>query len=1195
MINLNTAFENELYYQYLKEPLSVSEEWRKYFEKQGQNPLDYETTAKEETKRTPAKKVSSSDIYLGPNDDMEPLASISSKIASNMEESLELPTATSTRVMPVKALDENRRIINRYLKKMKRPKVSFTHLLAWALVKALSKHPYMNDAYHFKDNVAYRIKRKSINIGLAIDIVKKDGSHLLLVPNVKNADKLNFSEFIIAFDTLIHKTRNNKLELDDLQGTTVTLTNPGMIGTTTSSPRLMKGQGVIVAAGSISYPPEFQAVRPEALTTLAISKTITITSTYDHRIIQGAESAEFLNYLNKLFVGEDRFYDQIFAALKIPFEPIRWAIDNTPMNRRGKIDEEEAIEKAAHVMMMINAYRVRGHLLASINPLGFLSYYYPELDPAYYGFTIWDLDRVFHADDTWSNNNLPLREIIEIVRETYCSSIGIEFMHIQDPESKDWIKRKLESFRNTMDYSREEKIRILKMLIGAELFENFLHTKFIGHKRFSLEGSESIIVLMSKILEMSADKKLNAAVIGMSHRGRLNVLTHIVGKSQEKIFKEFKGQIDEESYHGSGDVKYHLGAKGEFISPSNNSVPIILAPNPSHLELVDPVIEGMTRAMDNDINDKTYTKTLPILIHGDSAFAGQGIVAETLNLSQLDAYKTGGTIHLIINNQIGFTTTSQEARSSIYCTDVAKMIQVPILHVNGNEPEAVITAAIFAFEYREKFHTDVIIDVLSYRKYGHNEADDPSYTQPLLYKKIKSMNPVSKIYQQELIKENVITQVEAQELYNQENKRLEQIFSTEDDKVKEKSGKKEDITSDEEILKPINTSVGKDNLIAITEKITSVPNNFAINPKLSKLLEKRKQMVDSDAPAIDWAMAEALSFGSILEDGFDIRFSGQDSRRGTFSQRHSVLTDMNTEETYTPLNHISSGQGRLRIFDSCLSELAVLGFEYGYSVVAKKTLTIWEAQFGDFVNGAQAITDQFISCAEYKWGQKTNLVLLLPHSYDGQGPEHSSARLERFLQQCADNNMLVCNLTTPAQYFHVLRRQTLSKNIKPLIIMTPKSMLRHPKAVSTLNDFTDVSFKEIINDDAFLSKNKEKVKRVLLCSGKVYWDLLEERDRAKNDTTAIIRVEQLYPLNTELLLKYIISFKNVEECIWVQEEPQNMGAWNFIALKLMTILPEKLKLFYVGRKESAATATGILQVHNDEQTGLVKQAFAKLS
>ncbi|MFC2131555.1 multifunctional oxoglutarate decarboxylase/oxoglutarate dehydrogenase thiamine pyrophosphate-binding subunit/dihydrolipoyllysine-residue succinyltransferase subunit [Bacteroidota bacterium] len=1194
MINLNTAFENELYYQYLKDPGSVSEEWRKYFEKKGKNPLDYESHSEpKHDKQQTTKKAIKSKIYIDPEAVVEPLNPISSKIAANMEESIEVPSATSTRIIPVKALDENRRIINKYLQKMKRSKVSFTHMLAWALVKALNKHKHMNDAYMLKDAKPHRIKRKAINIGLAIDIVKKDGSRLLLVPNVKNAQRLNFSEFIMAFDTIIHKARNNKLEVDDLQGTTITLTNPGMIGTSASSPRLMKGQGLIVATGSINYPPEFQAVRPEVLTTLAISKVVTMTSTYDHRILQGAESAEFLDYLNKLLIGEDQFYDQIFAALKIPFEPIRWATDNTIMNRQGKIDEDEAIEKAAHVMMMINAYRVRGHLLASINPLGFLSYYYPELDPAYYGFTIWDLDRFFHADDAWEKNNLALRDIIEISRETYCGSIGIEFMHIQDPETKHWIKQKLEGTRNTLQYSKEQKIHTLKMLIEAELFENFLHTKFVGHKRFSLEGSESIIVLLNRILEHAADRELNATVIGMSHRGRLNILTNIVGKSRVKIFKEFSGQMDEESFHGSGDVKYHLGATGEYSSPSQNTLPVILSPNPSHLELVDPVIEGMARALDTEINDYSYTKTLPIQIHGDSAFAGQGIVAETLNLSQLDAYKTGGTIHIIINNQIGFTTTSDEARSSIYCTDVAKMIQVPILHVNGNDPEAVMTAATFAYEYREKFHTDVIIDVLSYRKYGHNEADEPSYTQPLLYKKIKSISPVSKIYRQELIKEGIITQIEAKEYYDRENEKLNKLFT---DKEKASSVQKDTgITLDKEIFEAYDTSVSEDSLRLISEKVNAEPSNIKTHPKLVKILNKRSEMIISDKPAIDWSMAEAFAFGTILLDGKEIRFSGQDSRRGTFSQRHSVLTDIQTEETYTPLNHVKENQAVLRIFDSSLSELAVLGFEYGYSVIAKTGLTLWEAQFGDFSNGAQAIVDQFISCAEAKWGQTSNLVMLLPHSYDGQGPEHSSARLERYLQQCAENNMIVCYLSTPAQYFHVLRRQILMKHKKPLIIMTPKSMLRHPRAVSGIDDFTKTSFKEIIDDEAINKKNAVKVKRILICTGKLYWELLAEKEKNQRDDVAIIRIEQLYPLNSDLLNKYIIKYKNATQLAWVQEEPQNMGAWTHMALKFMSILPDNIKLYYVGRKESAATATGLLQIHNEEQEGLIKQAFVTLT
>jgi multifunctional 2-oxoglutarate metabolism enzyme len=1190
MINLNTAFEDELYYQFLKDPDSVSQEWRSYFQKMEKNPLDYEEPTNKTTKSKPSKEKSDSNIYIDPEAVVEPLSHISSKISENMEYSIEIPTATSIRIIPVKALDENRRVINKYLLKMKRPKVSFTHMLAWALVKALSKYPHMNDAFILKEGKPHRIKRKSINIGLAIDIVKKDGSRLLLVPNVKDSQKLNFSEFIIAFDTMIQKARNNKLEVDDLHGTTITLTNPGMIGTNASSPRLMKGQGLIVATGSINYPPEFQAVRPEVLTTFAVSKTVTVTNTYDHRIIQGAESAEFLDYLNRLLIGEDRFYDQIFAALKIPFEPVRWANDNTIINSRGNIDEEEAIEKSSYVIMMINAYRVRGHLLASINPLGFLSYYCPELDPAYYGFTIWDLDRYFHADDAWEKNNLPLRDIIEIMRETYCASIGIEFMHIQNPESKQWIKHKLESSRNTKIYSPEQKNYILKRLIEAELFENFLHTKFVGHKRFSLEGSESIIVLIEKILEYAADKKIHSAIIGMPHRGRLNVLTHLVGKSPEKIFREFSGELNEKSYHGSGDVKYHLGDKGEYTAPSNNKIPVILSPNPSHLELVDPVVQGMTRAMDNIIEDSTYTKTLPILIHGDSAFAGQGIVAETLNLSQLDAYKTGGTIHIIINNQIGFTTTSEESRSSIYCTDVGKMIQAPVLHVNGNDPEAVMTAASFAYEYRDKFHTDIIIDVLTYRKYGHNEADEPSYTQPLLYKKIKSMNPVSKIYAQELIKEGIITQKEVDDFYKSENHRLNNLFN---EPVKKQTVPIEPkITNDKKIFKKCKTNVDEKVIKLIAEKISTYPSSLNINSKLIKLLDKRKKMVLSGNPSVDWAMGEALAFGSLLLEGKEIRFSGQDSSRGTFSQRHSVLTDVKTEVTHTPLNHISESQAKIRIFDSSLSELAVLGFEYGYSVIAQKGMTLWEAQFGDFANGAQAIIDQFISCGEVKWGQTSNLAMLLPHSYDGQGPEHSSARLERFLQLCADNNMIVCNLTTPAQYFHALRRQTSMKEKKPLIIMTPKSMLRHPQAVSGLDEFTKINFREIIDDNSFNNDSSSKVKRVLLCSGKIYWELLEEK--GKHNDIAIIRIEQLHPLNIEKLKEYLSKYQNAVQCVWVQEEPQNMGAWNFLALKIMNILPDNVKLFYVGRQESASTATGYLKIHNEEQKGLIKQAFAEL-
>ncbi len=1199
MINPNDAFIEELYFQYLRDKNSVSPEWRQFFEKEyskgyKQKILAIETS-KSRKENIQIDKIrdheiidldDKTEITVG-SDEFEYLNSIQTKISVNMEESLEVPTATSVRTIPVKVLDENRRIMNKYLQKLKRPKVSFTHILLWALVRALIKYPHMNDAYTKINGKPARIKRKSINIGLAVDLIKKDGTRLLLVPNIKDTQNLNFSEFIIAFDDLIQKTRTGKLDLLDLQDTTVTLTNPGMIGTTFSSPRLMKGQGLIVATGAIDYPTEFAAVRPEVLTNLAVSKVVTITSTYDHRIIQGAESAEFLAYINKLLIGEDLFYDQIFVSLKIPFEPIRWAVDVNYKRGYSLFDPRENIEKSAHVTQMINAYRVRGHLLASTNPLGSISYYYPELDPAYYGFTIWDLDRIFHADDNWESNNIPLRDIIEILRETYCGPIGIEFMHIQDPEKKDWIKRKLERTRSTIEYSAQEKLNIYKKLVDAELFENFLHTKFVGHKRFSLEGSESVIVLMDKLFEKSAESDLKSIIIGMAHRGRLNVLVNNIGKSYEQIFDEFDEEFDAESYQGSGDVKYHLGDWGFYVSPSNKTISIILSPNPSHLELVDPVIEGMVRAYCNEIKDKSYSKVLPILLHGDAAFAGQGIVAETLNLSQLEGYKTGGTIHIIINNQIGFTTSTFAARSSTYATDIAKMIQAPILHVNGNDPEAVCTAAEYAIEFRNRFNCDVIIDLLCYRKYGHNEADEPTYTQPLLYKKIKSMTPVRELYEKELIFEKVLTSKAAEDYKNLVKSNLEKAFT--DRKLKSKIPIKPTLYKPGQIFQTMNTSTDYEKLKLITEAVTKIPNGFNIHPKVKALLEKRKEMFESQIPAIDWAFAETLAFGNILLMGKEIRFSGQDSRRGTFSQRHAVLTDMITEDEYIPLNHISTNQALLRIFDSPLSELSVLGFEYGYSVIAKNSLTLWEAQFGDFANGAQAMIDQFIVCAEAKWGQESNLVLLLPHGYDGQGPEHSSARLERFLQLCAQENIIVCNLTTPAQYFHALVRQVLMPFRKPLILMTPKSMLRHPSAVSKINDFTDDKFHLIF--DEYFADDPMSVEKVIFCSGKIYYDLLNEISQNEIKKIALIRIEQLYPLHFELLNQFVGKYLNAKELLWVQEEPQNMGAYNYMFPHLLAIKKEYQEIIYVGRPKSASTATGSYKRHLQEQASIIKGVF----
>lgn len=1187
MIDPNSAFVDELFFNFLKDPDSVSDEWKDYFQK-GYTPkntnLDLFKTEVKSYDHSVNKAVNGSDSDAS----YQPLSSIQTKIAENMDQSLRVPTATSVRTIPVKALDENRRIINKYLTKLKRQKVSFTHILGWAVVKALKKYPHLNDSIIEKEGKYYRVKRQSVNIGFATDITRSDGTRLLLVPNIKDAQNMNFNEFITAFDILIDKTRNNKLSVDDLSNTTVSLTNPGMIGTTASNPRLMQGQGLIIATGAIDYPVEFQAVRPEILTNLAISKVVTVTSTYDHRIIQGAESAEFLAYINKLLLGEEQFYDQIFAVLKIPFEPVRWTSDAIPVNQFGRFDEQEAIEKSAHVVLLINSYRVRGHLLASVNPLGFSSYYYPELDPSYYGFTIWDLDRVFHADDNWDKNNLPLREIIEIMRETYCGNFGIEFMHIQDPVRKNWIKSTLEKSRGIWKFTPEEKINMFKKLIDAEEFENFLHTKFVGHKRFSLEGSESVIIIIDKIFNKAADSGLYAVALGMAHRGRLNTLVNLIGKPLEKVFNEFEGDIDPDSYYGSGDVKYHLGSKGVYHSKSGKSVKVVIAPNPSHLELVDPVIEGMARAYDIQIGDKTHSKTLPLLIHGDAAFSGQGIVAETLNLSQLEGYRTGGTIHVIINNQIGFTTSIQDARSTVYASDIAKMIQVPIIHVNGNDPEACAGVAQFAFEYRNRFNSDIIIDMLCYRKYGHNEGDEPTYTQPLLYKKIKNMEPVTKIYMNELIKDGILTENDSVIYQRQVQEKFYNAYSSRKSLI---SGKKPQPTNQiHDLTQEIDTSYELTKLKEITEALTTYPEYFQPNPKIVNLLKKRKEMIESQKAMIDYSMAEALAFGSILLDGFNIRFSGQDSRRGTFSQRHAVLTDIRTEEIYMPLNHIRKDQEKLRIYDSPLSELAVLGFEYGYSVASNNSLVLWEAQFGDFANMAQPIIDQFIACAESKWGQTSNIVLLLPHGYDGQGPEHSSARLERFLQLCAMNNMIVANLTNPSQYFHILRRQILMPNKKPLIIMTPKGALRHPLAVSQINEFSSGKFKPVLDESRLISHNN--IRKILICSGKIYYELMTEIIKKEIDDIAVIRIEQLYPFHHTLFSEIISKYKKVKEIAWVQEEPKNMGAYYFIKDRISELIPSKIKLKYIGRNPSPATATGSSKVHQEEQDTIIRESLS---
>ncbi len=1109
-----------------------------------------------------------------------------------MENSLTIPTATSQRVIPVKVLEENRKIVNQYLQMSNGGKVSFTHIIAWAIMRALENFPSLNAAFAAQGGNPQRIARHVVNFGLAVDVERKDGSRSLIVPNVKNADRMDFRELVSAYDDIIARVRKGAIEPEDFQGTTITLTNPGTVGTVTSLPRLMVGQGAIIATGAIDYPAEYHAMAPENLSTLGISKVMHVTCTYDHRIIQGAESGQFLGRIHELLLGADEFYEQIFEDLKIPHKPVQWGQDVHPP-LLSSTQNREQVEKQARVLQLINLYRVRGHLIANLDPLSDEAHYHSELDPAKYGFTIWDFDREFITGGLGGIPSAPLREILDILKQTYCEKIGVEYMHIQHPEEKAWLQEQMEPTRNRAPLNESTKRHVLMDLIGAAGFERFMHTKFIGHKRFSLEGAEVVIPILGYLLTSAARQDVREAVIGMAHRGRLNVLANIIKKPYTRIFSEFQGNIDPQTVHGSGDVKYHLGAAGVYETSDGKKISVCVAPNPSHLEAVNPVVEGIVRAKQDRSEDLEREHIIPILIHGDAAFAGQGIVAETLNLSQLKGYRTGGTVHIIINNQIGFTTAPEEARSTPYATDIAKMVQAPIFHINADDPEAAIRVMKISFAYRQQFKKDVVIDVVCYRRHGHNEGDEPSYTQPLMYKKIQEHPSVREIYQDALIREGVITKEEAEENYKAVRTCLQDSYEEAQNKKFHFEPDPPLAISEEELKKsqPMGeTQVPQETLNQVIEAMTTFPEGFKVHHKLGPQFEKRKKMYYEDKK-IDWALAEALLFGTLLSEGTPVRLSGQDSVRGTFSQRHLELSDLNTGQEYVPLNNITEKQAQLQAYDSLLSEEAVLGFEFGYTVADPLTLVIWEAQFGDFANGAQVIIDNFIVSSEAKWQQPSDLVMLLPHAYEGQGPEHSSARLERFLQLCAENNMRVCNCTTPAQYFHLLRKQMRDAERRPLVVMTPKSLLRHPKVISTPEELTKGRFHEVIDDKN--AKDKASIKRVILCSGKVYYDLLQHQEKQGIDDAALVRVEQFYPFPKEPLAETLNTFSKADKFIWAQEEPKNMGAWSFLKDRLQALLPSEKKLDYAGRPERASPATGLLKVHKEDQAKLVKAAFSK--
>jgi 2-oxoglutarate dehydrogenase E1 component len=1213
-VGANEGLVEDLYEQYREDPSNVPARWRDYFATtnggNGQRPAVTSAPAPAVAPSvaiamargaTPESTTAEAPASEPAPDDTQTLRGAQARIVENMEASLEVPTATSVRSVPAKLLEVNRQILNNHLGRTGRAKVSFTHLIAFAVIRALRDFPNLNSSFEDRDGVPTLVRHAHVNLGLAVDVERADGSRTLLVPNVKHAESLDFAGFWVAYEELIARVRGQQISPDDFAGTTGTITNPGMIGTVHSVPRLMPGQGFILGVGAIGFPTEYEGADPQALARMGISTVTTLTNTYDHRIIGGAESGEFLRRIHDLLLGGDDFYDDVFRSLAVPYEPARWIRDHAPL------DPETTHEKVVQVHTLINMYRVRGHLIANLDPLGRRDpSTHPELDITHYGLSIWDLDREFPIGSLGAGRlerrRMTLREILGFLRDAYARTVGVEYMHIQEPDQKEWIQEHVEGPAPEPD--ADEKRRILDRLNAAEAFERFVHTKYLGQKRFSLEGAETLIPMLDTVCSSAADDGIAEIVMGMAHRGRLNVLANVVGKSYSQIFREFEGELDPTSTQGSGDVKYHLGAKGKHRSPAGNKVKLTLAANPSHLEAVDPVVEGMARARGDRRGDTSGAAVLPVLVHGDAAFAGQGVVAETLNLSEVAGYDVGGTVHVVVNNQLGFTTAPESGRSSVYATDVAKMVQAPIFHVNGDDPEAAVRVMRLAFDFRQAFSKDVVVDLFCYRRYGHNEGDEPAFTQPGMYALIDARPSVRELYTQQLVARSDLTTEECEAAAADFRGRLDQAFeethSPHDTGLDPRGPTLDDVRFDDPtpdgsalpvaVQDAVPTAVGKSALEFVVTALETRPDGFAVNPKLERVLQANRIVFEQGE--VDWALAEACALGTLLIEGTPVRLAGQDTRRGTFSQRHGVIVDHASEAEYIPLAHLSPEQAPFRLYDSVLSEYAALGFEYGYSVADPRSFVAWEAQFGDFTNGAQIIVDQYVVAAQDKWAQESSLALLLPHGFEGQGPEHSSARLERFLALCAEDNLRVVYPSTAAQYFHVLRRQAKAPRRVPLVCFTPKRYLRMNQSRSPVSHLTEGEFRTVLDDRAAPTLDAAAVRRVVLCTGKVAHELMDARDE-RGAQVPILRVEQLYPWPETELTALLARYPNATQMWWLQEEPGNMGAWNFAHGKLLRLAHEcGAELRHIARRASASPASGSIKVHEREQRELLDAALA---
>lgn len=1159
-------------------------------------PKEQSSAPKAEAKSEPAPKPKPAPAPAE-GSDSQVLRGAAAAVVKNMSASLEVPTATSVRAIPAKLMIDNRIVINNHLKRTRGGKVSFTHLIGYALVQAVKKFPNMNRHFAEIDGKPNAVTPEHVNLGLAIDLQGKDGNRQLVVAGIKNSENMRFGQFLAAYEDIVRRARDGKLTAEDFGGVTISLTNPGTIGTVHSVPRLMRGQGAIIGVGAMEYPAEFQGASEERINELGVGKLVTFTSTYDHRIIQGAESGDFLRTVHELLLSDD-FFDEIFRELGIPYEPVRWRTDNP----------DSIEDKNGRVIELIAAYRNRGHLMADIDPLRldqtrFRSH--PDLDVNSHGLTLWDLDREFKVNGFGGAEHKKLRDVLGLLRDAYCRHVGVEYTHILEPDQQKWLQERIE-VKHEKPTVAEQKY-ILSRMNAAEAFETFLQTKYVGQKRFSLEGAETVIPMMDAAIDQAAEHALDEVVIGMPHRGRLNVLANIVGKPYSQIFSEFEGNLNPSQAHGSGDVKYHLGATGNYIQMfGDNDIQVSLVANPSHLEAVDPVLEGLVRAKQDlldvgeEVDGSKKFSIVPMMLHGDAAFAGQGVVAETLNLALLRGYRTGGTIHIIVNNQIGFTTHPGDSRSSEYCTDVAKMIGAPIFHVNGDDPEACVWVARLAMDFRQQFKKDVVIDMLCYRRRGHNEGDDPSMTQPYMYDVIDTKRGSRKTYTEALIGRGDISMKEAEDALRDYQGQLERVFNEVRELEKHEIAPSASVEADQMVPAGMNTAVDKSLLARIGDAHLAFPEGFNVHPRVKPVLEKRREMAYEGK--VDWAFAELLALGSFLAEGKTIRLSGQDTRRGTFTQRHSVIIDRSTGQEFTPLQLLTSNLdgsptgGKFMVYDSALSEFAAVGFEYGYSVGNPDALVLWEAQFGDFVNGAQSIIDEFISSGEAKWGQLSDVVLLLPHGHEGQGPDHTSGRIERFLLLWAEGSMTIAMPSTPANYFHLLRRHGLDGIHRPLIVFTPKSMLRNKAAVSDLREFTEMKFRSVIEEPTYTegTGDREKVKRILLTSGKIYYELVARKNKEERDDVAIVRIEQLAPLPKRRLSQTLDLYPNTEEYFWVQEEPANQGAWPTFGLTLPEVCADRLTgITRISRRAMSAPSSGSSKVHAVEQQEILDEAFAR--